>query len=238
MEEKNINMYKNDIVGQKGKTQILQVLHKGRVYFFRHLFSGSERCEPVPPVRGRTLDRDEHFHPIYHAVLYSEGRGCFNYCGEKLDFEPGLLVVTSPNEPHKFGPHTDCGSPVTYKHFTFDLVSEDGLSLELPFNELLSLYSGVGYARMKVPYRLDPMAYHVVLESLESVIAQKMEHESHPDLTAASAIMKLLSNLTRVFCMKTSIGDSVFDERLLRDRKKITWAFDGRYRRLDFRRKP
>ncbi len=216
MEEIAINMYKIDEIAASGKAQALQIFHEGKAYSFRHLFSQSQRWEPVEGRRERTERRGEHSHPLHHVLLYTEGRGHFNYCGGTPSFEPGTLVVSSPGEPHCFGPHDDCGEPVTYKHFTFELISGDSSRLEAPFHKLLSLYSGAEYGESPFPLKLDPFAFHSVLESMESAIALRMEHETHPNLGEAAAIMRLFATIARELRPSGSGVSRVIDERLLK----------------------
>lgn len=221
MEKIANNMYKIDIGAASGAAQALQVLHEGKAYSFRHLFSQSQRWEPVEGRRERTERRKDHSHSLFHVLLYTEGKGHFNYCGGTPSFEPGTLVVSSPGEPHCFGPHDDCGMPVTYKHFTFELVSDGASRLEIPFHKLLSLYSGAECRRLPFPFKLAPMDFHAVLERMDSAIGLGMGYETHPGLGEAATIMSLFAAVAKGGCPSASGASRAADERLLKARKLL-----------------
>ncbi len=208
------------------KPQALSLLWKGRSYRLRHLFSGVQRWEPAPPGR-KTESRREHSHPVYHVVLYTEGRGRFNFAGRELPFEPGLLSLTSPGAPHKFGPHEDCGCPVEYRNFTFDMVDSEGIPLEIPFHMLLSAYAGFEHCPEDAPIALSPQELRMLLAALDGALALRLPGETLAGLEAAPAVMGLLAALSSL--LRTEHGAAATaDSRLLKAKSLLERDFKGR----------
>ena len=86
--------------------------------------------------------RQQHSHPVYHIILFSEGNYHYFHNNSKIFFKPGMLTVTSPGEMHKFGP-VSVRDPNSYHFLTFCL--EDSINktpLSIPFRQLLEIYTG------------------------------------------------------------------------------------------------
>ncbi len=115
--------------------QLLGLRWKGRSYDFliQHMSLDERRIN-----RSDSAPR-EHAHDVYHMVLYVDGGNRFSFKGRRCACAPGTLALASPGEAHDFGP-CDKGS-VAYHELTFSVESGD-LPLRLPFNKVLSLYSG------------------------------------------------------------------------------------------------
>ncbi|OGV52829.1 MAG: hypothetical protein A2X49_09295 [Lentisphaerae bacterium GWF2_52_8] len=196
--------------------QLLSLSVKGRRYHFRHLFSSVEQWEASASARRKPPARKEHSHSVYHVVLYTKGRGNFNIGGSSVPFQSGLLAITSPGDPHQFGPHADCDEPVEYRNFTFDMISAEGKALTLPFQKLLSEYEGVPPHDFLPVRLLSPQAFQEILPALNASIGLHLEHEAFPSFAAAPAIIRLLSVLSSLQQAKFLNGTSVLDERLLK----------------------
>ncbi len=116
--------------------QALLVFYDQEAYFPAFVHAAVDQDRPV----GDTRTFHEHTHNLYHIVLYTQSAGYYVRSGTKYRAEPGNLVIISPGEPHDFV--SDRRSSV-YSEITFALGSKTGKVLTLPFERILSAYTGV-----------------------------------------------------------------------------------------------
>ncbi|MDD2709750.1 MAG: AraC family transcriptional regulator [Verrucomicrobiae bacterium] len=120
--------------------QSLHISHGGKNHYFSLLHITLDRV-----LEGRPWESaKEHQHPVYHVVLYSRGNNEFILDGKRHPIVPGTLALTSPGQSHSFYPLSD-GKNVVYFDLMFSLSTPGGIPLQLPFNEMLSLYAGVNF---------------------------------------------------------------------------------------------
>jgi AraC-like DNA-binding protein len=135
--------------------QVLEIYFEGGLYEFSILNSGTE---PFKPQAGQVnLNRQAHSHSVYHVILYTEGQGEFLFKERRFKFEPGVFVISNPNESHCFPPCGPQNEDVVYKCFSFVLRNKNdrGLELSIPFIELLALYSGMAEQLIGVDYPVN-----------------------------------------------------------------------------------
>ncbi|HEY3321115.1 MAG TPA: AraC family transcriptional regulator [Planctomycetota bacterium] len=151
------------LAGQQRRAapQLLQVFHVGRRYELSILHATLEER--------RESGSAEHSHALYHAVLFTRGPGNFLLEGRTVRAQPGLLVLTSPGQPHDFGVHG--AGRIHYRELTFELRDGEHV-LRLPFHELLSLYMGVQLPRVAGPILLDGAASAALHESFQRLLAR------------------------------------------------------------------
>ncbi len=117
----------------EGMPSFLDIGRDGRVYRYELLVANlRERYQSsrMPVV--------QHAHPVFHIVLYVEGRGFLRIEDQLHPVEGGMLVVIPPGLPHAFTPP---GGQVVYHALTFALKDEEQ-SLDLDAGSLLSHYNG------------------------------------------------------------------------------------------------
>lgn len=104
-------------------------------YSYRLVVEHAEyRHRGLPQGRQKT----EHQHDVYHIVLVSGGRGAFRIGGELCEVTRGDLFLTSPGQPHCFGPSQD--ETTEYCEVTFAFCNPQGEALTLPFHEAMQTW--------------------------------------------------------------------------------------------------
>ena len=221
MEASFKNMYESAI-----RPNALRFRLKGRSYDLRHLFSGVESWQPLR--RERVTRREWHNHPVYHVVLYTRGHGHMDLDGAERPFEPGLLVLTSPGQLHKFGPHEDCGCEVEYRNFSFDLADRDGRVSESPFKDLLEELWGRPVRNFKSAQTLTAERLREFLAALDAAMGLQLQHEEFPGPEAAGAVLSLLGKLFKVSSDGGEGSQAAPDERLLKAKSLVERDTRGR----------
>lgn len=176
---------------QAVRSQLLQISHGGRTYrlvvkhaTFEHYPTKFYGAPPEDWFRGV-----EHTHPVYHIVLYVEGESYFMYGGKRRQIRPNTLVLASPGEPHLF--HAIVPSSIVYTQVCFALECEEG-ACELPFHELLSLYSGIDLAPARFPIRLSDRQAYVLRRMLEVLPGELNGQSELSYLSASTTILDIL----------------------------------------------
>ncbi|MFW5846113.1 MAG: helix-turn-helix domain-containing protein [Planctomycetota bacterium] len=100
--------------------QLLQVQIDGRQLRLRLEAVTEERFPPQPLVARRNSTHDQHQHRVFHAVLFTDGRGACVVDGRRHECRPGCCVLVDPDRPHRFGAVSV--HPFTYRALTFSLV--------------------------------------------------------------------------------------------------------------------
>lgn len=82
-----------------------------------------------------------HMHNVFHMVFYTaeSNRSTFLLNGERPESQPGMLVLTSPGEPHAF--YLQTPGKTVYHELTFTLENASGVFCG-NWNQLMSYYSG------------------------------------------------------------------------------------------------
>lgn len=192
MEESADSMYKS-----ADRTAALRIVSDGVCHDLRHLFSGVEIYRPTAR---KKFQRREHVHDVYHVVLYLRGEGTFNCCGREIGYQPGVLALTGPGQPHLFGPYEPDEEETEYWSFTFDLVDAEGRPLTVSFVELLSRWWGVGESELDLtPRVLSRAELQRVRDALDHAVALKMMREMFPRPQEAATVLNLLAVLLGVF---------------------------------------
>jgi AraC-like DNA-binding protein len=115
--------------------QALSLLHEDEVYSPVTVHAAVDQDRPI----GDIGTFREHTHDLYHIVLYTRSSGFYLKCGEKYQAEPGTLVIVSPGQSHDF---VSLRHSSVYSEITFSLLTRAGKVLTLPFEKILSIYTG------------------------------------------------------------------------------------------------
>lgn len=143
--------------------QFLGMQDAGRQYSFG-LLRANRQFRPATATRAGS----PHVHDVYHLVLYlSSGGGCHVW-GERHPIRKGMLLLTSPEEPHAF--HADESAPIIYKEMAFALEGAAG-DARMPYHEVLSRWSGTTLSPHREPIHLG----HAAARRLERRLDELME---------------------------------------------------------------
>ncbi|MDD5597274.1 MAG: AraC family transcriptional regulator [Victivallaceae bacterium] len=150
-------------------SQLLQFKVKDSTCHFHALHAEKEQYleTKVPPAR--SISKLIHSHRVYHLILYTGGRNSFFLNGGFYPSHRGVVVVSSPDEPHYFGA-CEPGN-VRSIEFTFGLEDESrDIFYSLPFDKLLSLITGMTFDQVHYPVRLEEPQYREILSLAESLL--------------------------------------------------------------------
>ncbi|MBN2513995.1 MAG: helix-turn-helix transcriptional regulator [Sedimentisphaerales bacterium] len=116
--------------------QLLAIQEQGQTFYPSLHHTAIHQDAPV----GDRKTFCEHVHDLYHLVLYTRHQGGYSRCGKIISTIPGTLALVWPGQPHDF---ITCRKTAVYSEITFAYESPSGKSLSIPFDQLLSLYSGL-----------------------------------------------------------------------------------------------
>lgn len=181
--------------------QALAVVSKGVPHHFclLHATLGEERPEARPrPVA-------EHQHPLYHLVLFREGKNTCTVGGQPLPFKPGTLVITSPGETHDFMPRENGGA--RYDELTFSFLTTDRRArpLTLPFHQWLGDWAGVTLAPCRSLELSAPQAsrFSALLEEIQR---RQCQGENRHVWSALEPVMTLLGQVVTLWLALSGEG--------------------------------
>ncbi|MBN1818530.1 MAG: helix-turn-helix transcriptional regulator [Sedimentisphaerales bacterium] len=198
--------------------QVLVVQHDHETYFpvFHHTAVDQDR--PV----GKKDTFCEHVHDLYHAVLYTHATGFYSRCGRKQIALPGTFVIVSPGEPHDFV--TARGNSV-YSEITFSFESPRKRSLTLPFEKILTHYTGAD-----LQFIPEVLLSGDVADELLILMIQVTDYlKSRAKLSSYYAnrtLARIFEILVAHCCVETPAAQhAVLDDRIARVRQYIEEHF-------------
>ncbi len=167
---------------EKLKSQVLNVFYEDICYYpvIHHAAIDQSR------VYGERYTLGAHTHDVYHLTVYTKTAGAYLQDGQFHPAELGALVIVSPWEKHDFVTRS---GQFEYSEVTFSFISHQGQSLDLSFEKLLSLYTGVEI-RLKghrQKFTVDQIGQFI------SILAQMIDFlESKTDLGEFNAYRSLV----------------------------------------------
>jgi AraC-like DNA-binding protein len=137
----------------------------------------------------------EHVHDVYHIVIFTEGRNHCQYRSQVIATEPGTIILSSPGEPHDFGPLDD--GLTIYHEVTFTLTNENGKPLVLPFSKMLELYVGEELPALDGPFMLKSREIHWLSLMVERLLDWIYRREIGADFTIQRIVLEMFSLLVQ-----------------------------------------
>lgn len=222
-------LYNNDIMRcyiknkEFEKTpQALEINYKGRVYAFSVMNAGVEPVKTEKLQKKPLITRQQHVHPVYHIVLYSDGAAWFAMNGKVYEGSLGTLALTGPGEPHCFCLGSKSDEQVVYRCFSFQLKALDGGDwLSVPFHELMSMYSGMELKNLATPVFLSKRQHDMVSGLIERVAEQLLKEDSFSVFSRSMAILELFNSIVHEFYTHGEEGEGVTELPLARAKDMI-----------------
>ncbi|AQQ69903.1 Arabinose operon regulatory protein [Limihaloglobus sulfuriphilus] len=148
---------------ERCRCQAINLLHEGKCFFpvIHHAAVDQNK------VLGERFTLGVHTHEVYHLNLYTKTAGEFLIDDEFHPAETGSLVIVSPWEKHDFV--TRCSS-FEYSEITFSFFANDSETLNIPFQELLSLYTGTEIKLKSGRLKLDARQISQFVSILSRII--------------------------------------------------------------------
>jgi len=173
----------------EGTPQALVILHDQEAYAPVIVHAAVDQDRPI----GDIGTFGEHTHDLYHIVLYTHSSGYYVQRGEKRSAQPGTLVIVSPGEPHDF---VSLRRSSVYSEITFSLVTPTGKLLTLPFEKILSFYTGVSG---QLPSELH--LSKVAAQELVILMIQIMDYLQSPSSMSDFYAQRALANVFDLIVM-------------------------------------
>ncbi len=167
----------------EGTPQGLVILHDNEAHSPAIVHAAVDQDRPI----GDIGTFGEHTHDLYHIVLYTRSSGYYLKCGGKYHAEPGTLVIVSPGQSHDF---VSLRHSSVYSEITFSLITRTGNVLTLPFERILSLYTGVS-GRIENELHLSKQA----TQELIIIMIQIMDYLQSPSCMSDFYAQKALANV-------------------------------------------
>jgi AraC-like DNA-binding protein len=192
--------------------QALTIFHDQQCFYtyIHHTAVGQDR--PL----GQAETFREHRHNLYHVVVYTRSHGAFSYQGKIVDATAGTVVCVSPGHWHDFVTYR---GQAVYSEVTFSFETLEGRVLEVPFERLLQMLTGLGLTLKPWQTIAPERAKH-----LESLILRITDHVRSGSDTAAYCSQVSLANLLDALiwaCAELPKSASGADERLVAVRQFI-----------------
>jgi AraC-like DNA-binding protein len=192
--------------------QALTIYHDHQCYYtcIHHTAVGQDR--PM----GQADTFREHQHNLYHVVVYTKSHGAFSYQGKVIDAPTGTVVCVSPGQWHDFVTYR---GQAVYSEVTFSFETEEGHVLEVPFERLLQMLTGLALTLKPWQIIAPERARH-----LESLILRITDHVRSGSETAAYCSQVSLASLLDALvwaCAELPKSASGADERLVAVRQFI-----------------
>jgi AraC-like DNA-binding protein len=188
----------------EGIPQALVIQHDKEVYTPLIVHAAVDQDRPV----GDIGTFGEHTHDLYHIVLYTRSSGSYLKCGEKYHAEPGTLVIVSPGQSHDF---VSLRNSSVYSEITFSLLTPTGKVLTLPFEKILSIYTGVP-GQIRNELRLSKEA----AQELVIIMIRIMDYLQSPSPLSDFYTQRALANLFDMI-VAHCYTEGIHDAALARD---------------------
>src|SRR4030042_706756 len=144
--------------------QALTIYHDGECFYpcIHHTAVGQDR--PL----GQAETFREHRHNLYHVVVYTKSQGAFSFGGKVVEAGRGTVVCISPGQWHDFVTYRQ---HAVYSEVTFSFETPQGRVLEIPFEALLQMITGLALTLQPWQVVSPEKAHH-----LESLILRVTDH--------------------------------------------------------------
>lgn len=170
-------------------SQLLGISSAGGFFFFRiQTFHLAELHRHVP--RGIPVD---HVHNVFHIVFYTadNDRNRILLNGAEVESLPGMLVMTSPGEPHSF--NALLPGKTVYHELTFSLENASGVFCG-DWNQLMAHYSGIDNVSIPSMTLLDASGI-AALEKHFRDLGSRLNNLSGNMLPVLKTVMNMLEFL-------------------------------------------
>lgn len=173
-------MIKNFIKHRKTErvTQLLNFDFKNKHYRIEFLNTGFDSFKGQDGKNSQHPLNHQHTHPVFHLLLFSEGSYHYLHNNKRISFTPGTFTVTSPDEPHKFGPFP-CQHINSYYFLTFSLVEiKTGNHLSIDFKTFLGAITNESIGDIHFPVKLNKRQT-AIFENLTCILTKQLNSKAY-----------------------------------------------------------
>jgi AraC-like DNA-binding protein len=197
-----------------GTPQALVLLHETQAYSPVFVHAALDQDRPI----GDIETFSEHTHNLYHIVLYTRSSGYYLKCGQKYPAEPGTLVIVSPGQAHDF---VSLRHSSVYSELTFSFVTPKGEVLTLPFELILTTYTGAS-GQIPGELRLSKEAAQELLIIMIQILDYLQSPSPMSDFYAQRALANVFDMIV-AHCYTEGAQDTglTTDDPILRARQYI-----------------
>ncbi len=153
-----------------------------------------------------------HTHNVFHMVFYTaeSNRSSILLSGEKAESQPGMLVLTSPGEPHTFQPQSP--GKTVYHELTFILENASGIFCG-NWNLLMQYYSGDENVLIPSITLLDEVSM-AALDKHFRYLGSQLVNLPGSVMPVFKGLMNMLEFVSSAVCLKKNliVEDNVLDK--------------------------
>jgi AraC-like DNA-binding protein len=144
--------------------QAASIIHDSINYTPNVLHATIDQTHPI----GHKQTFTRHKHDFYHIVLYTSGYGEYSIEGRFYPAQPGTCVLIHPGQYHDF---VSRWKQSVYSEITFVYLSPENKFLNISFEKLLSLHTGLKTS-LEPHYNLSMDQVH----TLKNLLAKSISH--------------------------------------------------------------
>ncbi len=170
--------------------RILGVHSNGEFYEFKLLHMNLADHK----ITKSSIPQREHVHNVYHVTLFRQGEGEFLLDGQPKPCRVNTLVLTSPGQPHDFGPVA--GGELVISELTFSFLNRSGAALKIPYHELLSQQFGHPLPVLPMPLELPEWKAEQLFGLFESCYRALEMRGENGEVYVATAFLRVFLTVT------------------------------------------
>jgi AraC-like DNA-binding protein len=196
--------------------RLLDVVWERKTYSLNIIHAALEELR----IRGKS----PHSHDLYHIVLYTRGHDRLCIKNRIVPVKAEDLAISSPGEPHDFGPVD--GSQVSYREVTFELTAGSE-RLNIPFRSLLAHHLGRTLPEVEFPVSLSRSASVPLHDLFRTLLERLCGKTPFDDLAAHATLAEIFTRIAVSVYGRDELFNAnlspVEQARKLIDRQATTW---------------
>lgn len=157
-----------------------------------------------------------HAHPVYHIVVGTGGKGTYFVDGQYFSARKGLLLLVAPGVVHTF--NNDHRENKEYCVVTFEWVNEKNERLILPFEEMLTRWTGRPCRTPLHCHLPEAFCAELTLE-IRHLVQEGLRDAEEAEFALLSGLWRLLCSLGRYF--RISGAEANYDSPLVLARQYL-----------------
>jgi len=203
------------------ESPLLYFLYKNKQYKVEFLNTGCDSFKGTGKKNSRIPIQNQHSHSVFHFLLFSEGNYHYLHNGKRINFSPGTFTITSPNEPHRFGPFY-CSNNSSYYFLTFALIEIDSeIPLDIDFIKFMKIYTEEKIPEIPFPLHFNKRQISI-FENLTMILTEQLNStEKFNSFSAAKTMIDIIDFILYECCTVTSAGEEKHDNYCINKAKQF-----------------
>lgn len=186
----------------ENQSQLLHFTYRKKLYRIEFLNTGFDSFKRSTRKNVPYSKRDQHTHSVFHLLMFNEGEYHYLHNGKRVKFKPSTFTITSPGEPHKFGPFRN-SQLISYYYVTFVLQEiESGVELDIDFREFMEIFTGEKISDISLPLDFNKRQKSI-FENLTMILTRQLNSTTKFNYFSAAMTMIDIINFILNECCKS-----------------------------------